>query len=287
MSLVSELKRRNVFRVAAAYLVVGWLLTEVLTTILPTLGAPDWAVTAVILIFVFGFIPTVILSWVYELTPEGIKKEEDVDRESAIGRGSIRKLDYITISAVGLAIIFVAFFSARELQDGTTSDETVVSNESIAVLPFVNISKDEDNEYFSDGLTESLLHMLAQIPGLKVAARTSSFAFKGKNINIREIAKALQVAQVLEGSVQQVGNRVAFRRQGWQQSRWRAYGKHGCLRFVFASAQGGHNLFIWRSAGGRAAVKGRIDNRSELSGCENRACQQLFTSEGNRPDGSG
>ncbi|MCH7537678.1 MAG: hypothetical protein IID57_07480 [Proteobacteria bacterium] len=213
MTLVSELKRRNVFRVAAAYLVVGWLLTEVLTTILPTLGAPDWAVTAVILIFVFGFIPTVILSWVYELTPEGIKKEEDVDRESAIGRGSIRKLDYITISAVVLAIIFVAFFSARELQDGTTSDETVVSNESIAVLPFVNISKDEDNEYFSDGLTESLLHMLAQIPGLKVAARTSSFAFKGKNINIREIAKALQVAHVLEGSVQQVGNRVRITAQ--------------------------------------------------------------------------
>ena len=213
MTLVSELKRRNVFRVAAAYLVVGWLLTEVLTTILPTLGAPDWAVTAVILIFVFGFIPTVILSWVYELTPEGIKKEEDVDRESATGRGSIRKLDYITISGVVLAIIFVAFFSARELQDGTITDETVVSNESIAVLPFVNMSKDEDNEYFSDGLTESLLHMLAQIPGLKVAARTSSFAFKGKNINVREIAKALQVAHVLEGSVQQVGNRVRITAQ--------------------------------------------------------------------------
>ncbi len=213
MSLVSELKRRNVFRVAAAYLVVGWLLTEVLTTILPTLGAPDWAATSVILIFVFGFIPTVILSWVYELTPGGIKKEEDVDREPASGRSSIRKLDYITISAVVLAIIFAAFFSARELQDGTTTDETVVSNESIAVLPFVNMSKDEDNEYFSDGLTESLLHMLAQIPGLKVAARTSSFAFKGKNINVREIAKALQVAHVLEGSVQQVGNRVRITAQ--------------------------------------------------------------------------
>ena len=113
MSLVSELKRRNVLRVVAAYLVVGWLLTEVLTTILPTLGAPDWLATAVILVFVFGFIPTVILSWIYELTPEGIKKEEDVDRDSATGRGSIRKLDVITITAVVLAIIFVAFFSAR------------------------------------------------------------------------------------------------------------------------------------------------------------------------------
>ncbi len=208
MSLVSELKRRNVFRVVAAYLVVGWLLTEVFTTILPTLGAPDWVAQAVILVFVFGFIPTVILSWVYELTPEGIKKEEDVDGESATARSSFKKLDYVTISAVVLAIIFVAFFSARQLQDDSS-----IRDESVAVLPFVNMSKDEDNEYFSDGLTESLLHMLAQIPGLKVAARTSSFAFKGKNINIREIAEALQVAHILEGSVQQSGNRVRITAQ--------------------------------------------------------------------------
>lgn len=208
MSLVSELKRRNVLRVAAAYLVVGWLLTEVLTTILPTLGAPEWLTKAVILVFVFGFIPAIVLAWIYELTPEGIKKEEDIDRDHPASRTSIRKLDYVTIAAITLAIFFVAFFSARQSPDDTTATEATVSDESVAVLPFVNMSKDEDNEYFSDGLTETLLHMLAQVPGLQVAARTSSFAFKDKNMDVREIADALQVAHILEGSVQQAGDRV-------------------------------------------------------------------------------
>lgn len=208
MSLVNELKRRNVLRVAAAYLVVGWLLTEVLTTILPTLGAPEWMARAVILIFAFGFIPTVILSWVYEITPEGIKREKDLNRDPADDRGKVKKLDYITIAGVILAIVFFASFSARQPPDEDLVAELTISNESVAVLPFVNMSKNDDNEYFSDGLTETLLHMLAQYPDLKVAARTSSFAFKGKNKDIREIANALQVAHILEGSVQQVGDRV-------------------------------------------------------------------------------
>ncbi len=110
MSLVSELKRRNVLRVAAAYLVVGWLLTEVLTTILPELGAPEWLAKAVILVFVFGFIPAVVLAWIYELTPEGIKREEDVDRDHPASRTSIRKLDYVTIAAITLAIFFCCVF---------------------------------------------------------------------------------------------------------------------------------------------------------------------------------
>jgi TolB-like protein/tetratricopeptide (TPR) repeat protein len=208
MSLVTELKRRNVFRVAAAYLVVGWLLTEVLTTILPTLGAPAWAAKAIILIFAFGFIPTVILSWIYELTPEGIKREEEIERDTPDDRTAVRKLDYITIVAVVLVIIFFGFFSARQSPEDAISIRATVSNESVAVLPFVNMSNDEDNEYFSDGLTETLLHMLTQVPDLKVAARTSSFAFKGQNIDIREIAAALQVAHILEGSVQQSGERM-------------------------------------------------------------------------------
>jgi TolB-like protein/thioredoxin-like negative regulator of GroEL len=208
MSLVKELKRRNVFRVAAAYLVVGWLLTEVLTTILPTLGAPDWTTRAIILIFAFGFIPAVVLSWVYEITPEGVKREKDLDRDDPKHRGKVKKLDYLTIAAVILAIVFFASFSAQQLPDDSAIVEEATSNESVAVLPFVNMSKDKDNEYFSDGLTETLLHMLAQYPELKVAARTSSFAFKGQNTDIREIASALQVAHILEGSVQQVGDRV-------------------------------------------------------------------------------
>jgi len=163
MSLVAELRRRNVFRVAAAYLVVGWLLTEVLTTILPTLGAPEWASRAVILIFAFGFVPAVVLSW--------------------------------------------------QTSDDTMPAEAQISAASVAVLPFVNMSNDEDNEYFSDGLTETLLHMLAQVPDLKVAARTSSFAFKGRNVGIQEIARALEVAHILEGSVQRVGDRVRITAQ--------------------------------------------------------------------------
>lgn len=217
MSLIIELKRRNVFRVAAAYLVVGWLLTEVLTTILPTLGAPEWTSRAVILIFAFGFIPAVILSWVYELTPEGIKREQEVTRDNSITRSTGKKLDYVTIAAVIIGIIFVATFSARQTDDTadslTQTANAQISNASVAVLPFVNMSNDKDNEYFSDGLTETLLHMLSQVPDLKVAARTSSFSFKGENRTIQEIARSLQVAHVLEGSVQRSGDRVRITAQ--------------------------------------------------------------------------
>ena len=219
MSLIVELKRRNVFRVAAAYLVVGWLLTEVLTTILPTLGAPDWTSRAVILIFAFGFVPAVILSWVYELTPEGIKREHEVVREESITSTTGKKLDYVTIAAVIVGIIFVATFSARQAEDDAdvapraAAARAEISDASVAVLPFVNMSNDKDNEYFSDGLTETLLHMLAQVPDLKVAARTSSFSFKGENRTIQEIARSLQVAHVLEGSVQRSGDRVRITAQ--------------------------------------------------------------------------
>jgi len=212
MSLFTELQRRKVLRVTAAYLVVGWLLTEVLTTILPTLGAPGWVAKAVILSFAFGFIPAVVLSWVYELTPEGIRKEADIDRDD-LGLVTVGKLDYVTIVGVVLAVVFIAFFSASQSPEESDTAAVAISDESVAVLPFVNMSNDKDNEYFSDGLTETLLHMLAQIPGLKVAARTSSFAFKGKNMDIREIADALQVAHILEGSVQQSGNRVRITAQ--------------------------------------------------------------------------
>ena len=219
MSLIVELKRRNVFRVAAAYLVVGWLLTEVLTTILPTLGAPEWTSRAVILIFAFGFIPAVVLSWVYEVTPDGIKRENEVVRDESITDSTAKKLDYVTIAAVIGIIIFVAAFSAKQAEDTAGPADRVmverelISDASVAVLPFVNMSNDEDNEYFSDGLTETLLHMLAQVPDLKVAARTSSFSFKNQNKTIQEIAESLQVAHVLEGSVQRAGDRVRITAQ--------------------------------------------------------------------------
>ena len=213
MSLVAELRRRNVFRVAAAYLVVGWLLTEVLTTILPTLGAPEWAARAVILIFAFGFIPAVVLSWFYEITADGIKRDQDVDRERPDTHRAARKIDKVTIATAIALIIFIGLFSARYTADDSSSVDLAVNNASVAVLPFVNMSNDKDNEYFSDGLTETLLHMLAQIPDLRVAARTSSFAFKGRNLTVQEIARALDVAHVLEGSVQRDGDRVRITAQ--------------------------------------------------------------------------
>lgn len=213
MSLVSELQRRNVFRVGAAYLVVGWLLTEVLTTILPTLGAPAWAARAVILIFAFGFIPAVIFSWFYELTPDGIRRDHEVDDDESASRKTGTKLSNFAMVAAAIVIVVVGLFSARYTADDTTQNEVAISDASIAVLPFVNMSNDKDNDYFSDGLTETLLHMLAQIPDLKVAARTSSFAFRGQSLSIQEIARALEVAHVLEGSVQRVGDRVRITAQ--------------------------------------------------------------------------
>ncbi|MGI9236328.1 MAG: tetratricopeptide repeat protein [Woeseiaceae bacterium] len=213
MSLLAELRRRNVFRVAAAYLVVGWLLTEVLTTILPTLGAPPWASRAVILIFAFGFIPAVVFSWFYEVTPEGIKRDHEVDHEAPANVERRTKIDHTVVGVIVVLIVLVGLFSAQRISDDAVSPVDMSDAASVAVLPFVNMSSDSDNEYFSDGLTETLLHMLAQIPDLKVAARTSSFAFKGQNLSIREIAAALEVAHILEGSVQKAGDSVRITAQ--------------------------------------------------------------------------
>jgi len=213
MSLIAELRRRNVFRVGAAYLVFGWLLTEVLTAVLPELGAPEWVSKAVILMFAFGFIPAIVFSWVFELTPDGIKRETEVERDESITTRTAKKLDYITVAGVVVLVIVLGFFGARQSSDETEFLESEISDASVAVLPFVNMSNDQDNEYFSDGLTETLLHMLAQVPDLKVAARTSSFSFKGQDKTIGEIAAALQVAHVLEGSVQRAGDRVRITAQ--------------------------------------------------------------------------
>ena len=213
MQFVTELRRRNVFRVAAAYLVVGWLVTEVLTNVLPELGAPDWASRAIILIFAFGFIPAVVLSWFYEITADGIRREEDVDHDHPANRRVVRRFEKLTIASTVALIILVGLFTSRYTGNDTSEIELVPLANSVAVLPFVNMSDDSDNEYFSDGLTETLLHMLAQIPDLKVAARTSSFAFKGRNESVKEIARALEVGHILEGSVQRAGDRVRITAQ--------------------------------------------------------------------------
>jgi TolB-like protein/Tfp pilus assembly protein PilF len=213
VSLFEELKRRNVLRVAAAYLVVGWLLTEVLTTLLPAFGAPEWVSKAVMLVFALGFVPAIILSWIYEFTLDGIKKESEIIHDESITRSTGRRLEFITIATVVVGILYIAIFSSRSGIDESPPAPTTIGEESVAVLPFINMSGNADNEYFSDGLTETLLHMLAQIPGLKVAARTSSFAFRDQNKTIVEIANALAVAHILEGSVQRSGDRIRITAQ--------------------------------------------------------------------------
>jgi len=214
MSLFTELKRRNVFKVATAYVVVGWLLTEIATTLLPTFGAPDWVAKAIIFLFALAFFPVLVFAWAFELTPEGIKREKDVDRSQSITDDTGRKLSYVTIAAVVIGIAFVVMTGPANHEQPNEPEVVVTAGApSVAVLPFVNMSGNAENEYFSDGLTETLLHMLAQIPDLKVAARTSSFAFKNQQDDIREIADALDVAHVLEGSVQRAGDRVRITAQ--------------------------------------------------------------------------
>jgi hypothetical protein len=140
MSLIAELRRRNVFRVAAAYVVVGWLLTEVLTTILPELGAPEWISRAVKLVFAFGFIPAIVLSWIYEITPEGIKREHEVVRDESITTRTAKKLDYVTIAAVIVGIIFVATFSARR-SDEVVAPGPAVSSENGSEIAWATSSR--------------------------------------------------------------------------------------------------------------------------------------------------
>jgi TolB-like protein/Tfp pilus assembly protein PilF len=229
MSIFRELKRRNVFRVAAAYAVVAWLLIEVTATVFPILKLPDWSVTLVTALLLIGFPVALILAWAFEITPEGIMREKDVDRNQSITHKTRRNIDYIIIAALILVLGFFAFDKfvldpSRDAKLVQLTTEAITeqvaessiarnSDKSIAVLPFVNMSSDPEQEYFSDGISEELLNVLVQVDDLRVASRTSSFAFKGENKNLVEIADVLNVSYVLEGSVRKAGNRVRITAQ--------------------------------------------------------------------------
>ena len=221
MSFFSELKRRNVTRVAIAYLVLSWLMAQVAEMLLETFGAPDWVFKTLLALFVIGFPFALFFAWAFELTPDGLKKEKDVDHTQPEAKQTRRKLD---VTIIGLLVVALAYFiyEGRSTSPApvdttaiTTAEETsepaiepAVDEASVAVIPFLNLSSDKEQTYFSDGLADTILHMLAQIPDLRVAARTSSFKFKDKNEDMREIAALLGVAMVLEGSVQRQGERV-------------------------------------------------------------------------------
>ena len=186
MSLFSELQRRNVIRVAIAYAVASWVLLQIVDVVSPILELPDWAPKLIFLILAIGLVPALIFSWAFEMTPEGLKKESEVDRSRSISGQTGKKLDYAIIGTLAIAVLLLLV----DRQYGVTTDDAPVTamadtdaviddeEKSIAVLPFVNMSSDEEQEYFSDGITEEILNSLAGVKELKVAGRTSSFAFK-------------------------------------------------------------------------------------------------------------
>jgi len=226
LSLFDELKRRNVFRVAAAYVVVAWLIIQVVETIFPAFGFGDAAVRIVTIACAIGLIPALIFAWAFELTPEGLKKEKDVDRSQSITPHTGKKLDRLIMVALALALGYFAFDKfalsesreaniARSARQEGRSEALVESfgDKSIAVLAFADMSPARDQEYLSDGIAEELLNLLAKIPELRVISRSSAFSFKGKNLELPEIAERLNVAHILEGSVRKSDDRVRITAQ--------------------------------------------------------------------------
>lgn len=212
---LAELKRRNVIRVATAYLLACWLILQMIDVVFPFFELPDTLGKPILITLIIGFPVAVFLAWIFELTPDGIVQEKNLDRskfQNSLGSPWLDKAIKITLLfAVALLLVDKFVLNSNSATDNGANDFEV--RHSVAVLPFANMSGKAENEYFSDGMTETLLHLLAQIPDLKVAARTSAFAFKGKNIDIREIAESLGVSHVLEGSVQRSGDRVRITAQ--------------------------------------------------------------------------
>jgi len=226
MSLFDQLKRRNVLRVAIFYLAGSWLLIQVLETLFPIFRLDETSIQIVVIILGIGFIPALILSWVFELTPEGLKRDKDVDRSAPATIESGKGLDRIVIVVLVLALGYFAVDKfildpARDAEVVETATERArtealyesFGDKSIVVLPFVNMSADPDQDYFADGISEELLNLLARIQELRVISRTSAFSFKGKGVDIATIAEALNVDHVLEGSIRKSGNKVRITAQ--------------------------------------------------------------------------
>ena len=225
MKMLGEMKRRNVFRIGLAYILVAWVLIQVGDLSARILHAPAWVMGVFITLLVSGFPLALYLSWTFAMTTVGIRKESDVNRIASLTRKSGRMLDYITMAL--LAVVVGMVVMEQYMPDPTVPEavletahpaiepepEPVIDENSIAVLPFINMSADAGQDYFSDGLSEELLNVLTHVEGLNVASRTSSFAYKNDGRNIRQIASTLRVANILEGSVRKVGDRLRITAQ--------------------------------------------------------------------------
>ncbi len=235
MSFFGELRRRNVVRIGVAYVVTSWLLLQIADILLDALGVPDWVIPALLGLLAIGFLPALAFAWAFEMTPEGLKRESEIDRDSSITHHTAHKLDVTIIVMLLVLGTFLVWDSQIQVDapaapvsasvekssaipaSGSTSTASERASDfddkSIAVLPFVNLSSDPEQEFFSDGISEELLNVLAQVPQLRVAARTSSFQFKGDNRDISEIAQLLKVNHVLEGSVRKSGTKLRITAQ--------------------------------------------------------------------------
>jgi TolB-like protein/tetratricopeptide (TPR) repeat protein len=244
MSFFAELRRRNVFKVGIAYAIVAWLLLQLSDMLVPALHLPEWFNSGVVFVLIIGFPIALIFAWAFEMTPEGIKKESDVDRSQSITNVTSQKLNNAIIGVLILALAYFAIdkfiLTPDRAQPGSdrfsqptsdspaqangksaltpveaalTTEAEPIANHSVAVLPFVNMSSDPEQEYFSDGITEEIINALVKIPGLSVPARTSVFGFKGHQGDVRKIGVELGVEHVLEGSIRSQGNQVRITAQ--------------------------------------------------------------------------
>jgi len=207
----AELKRRNVVRMAGLYLVGAWLLTQVASTVLPMFGAPDWLPRSIVILLAIGFVPALIFSWVFELTPQGLKRDEDVPPEQSIAPQTARRMDRMIIAVLVLALgyfVFDKFALAPRRVAAPNDSSAAINSKSIAVLPFENLSEDKANAYFAEGMQDEILTRLAKIADLKVISRTSTQHFKSSPDNLPQIARQLGVTHILEGSVQKAGDAV-------------------------------------------------------------------------------
>jgi TolB-like protein len=215
-SFFAELKRRNVLRAAVLYAGAVWALAQGISQLGPAFGAADWVTRWFVIAAIIGFPFWLAFAWFYEFTPQGLKRESEVVPDAAVAYSTARKLDFAIIAVLAIAVVSLltnTFIWHKGAGFDAAANAAAIPAKSIAVLPFVNLSGDAENDYFSDGITEEILNALAQIPDLKVAARTSAFAFKGKREDLRKVGEVLDVATVLEGSVQRAGDEVRITAQ--------------------------------------------------------------------------
>jgi adenylate cyclase len=211
MSFVQELKRRNVFRVGIAYAIAAWVLLQIIDVVVPIIDAPEWVSKAMLLLIAVGFPLAILFAWAFELTPEGLKFERDVDRTQSVTSTTGRKLDFAIIAVLVVAVVL--FAADKFIWSAAPDEEAVDAKRSIAVIPFINMSDDPDQAFFSDGISEEILNALVRADGISVASRTSSFGYRNHEQSIPVIADALGVLYVLEGSVRKAGDQLRITAQ--------------------------------------------------------------------------